>query len=253
MEIKGTAAVVAGGGSGLGAATARRLVRGGAKVTLLDLDAEKAAQTAAEIGADFLSCDVTSETSVTQALAAAAAKNGVARIVVNTAGIAPTSRIVGKSGAHNLEQFAKVISVNLIGTFNVMRLAAQAMSQTEADHDGERGVIINTASVAAFEGQIGQAAYAASKAGVAGLTLPAARDLAALGIRVMTISPGLFLTPMLLALPPDVQRGLGASIPFPNRLGDPDEYAALAEHICLNRMLNGETIRLDGGLRMAPK
>lgn len=252
MDIAGTAAIVTGGASGLGAATATALARAGAKVAIFDLDQEKASATAASIGALAFACDVTSEQSVIDALAAAAATHGAARIVANCAGIAPAARILGKSGAHDLAKFAQVVTVNLIGTFNVLRLAAQGMSALDPGADGERGVIVNTASAAAFDGQIGQAAYAASKAGIAGLTLPAARDLARHGIRVVTIAPGLFRTPMLLGLPAETQASLGASVPFPARLGDPAEFAALVLHICENRMLNGEVIRLDGALRMGP-
>ena len=253
MDIAGTAAIVAGGASGLGAATAAGLARAGAKVAILDLDGDKAAATAASIGACAVACDVTSEQSMRAGLAEAAAKNGAARIVVNCAGIAPAARILGKSGPHDLAMFTKVVTVNLIGTFNVLRLAAQAMDTLDPRADGERGVIVNTASIAAFEGQIGQAAYAASKAGIAGLTLPVARDLARHGIRVVTIAPGLFRTPMLLDLPAETQASLGASVPFPARLGDPTEFADLVMHICQNRMINGEVIRLDGALRLAPQ
>ncbi len=253
MKFADTAAVVTGAGSGLGAATARLLASKGAKVSLFDIDQAKAEIVAKEIGGRAIRCDVTSGESVLAALAEAAAAHGVARIAVNCAGIAPAGRTVGRDGPLALDAFSKVIGVNLIGTFNVLRLAADAMSRLDPLEDGERGIIINTASIAAYEGQIGQVAYAASKAGVVGLTLPAARDLSRLGIRVVTIAPGLFLTPMLLGLPEETQTSLGASVPFPARLGKPEEYAALAAHICENRMINGEVIRLDGALRMAPK
>ncbi|WP_119681237.1 3-hydroxyacyl-CoA dehydrogenase [Indioceanicola profundi] len=254
MNVQGMAALVTGGGSGLGAATARRLAASGAKVALLDVNLEAAEQVAQEIGGIAIRTDVSSADSVTAALEQARAKHGAARIAVNCAGIAPPAKILGKNGPHELELFAKVIQVNLIGTFNVLRLAAADMAGLDPlDADGERGVIINTASVAAFEGQIGQAAYGASKGGVHALTLPAARELARSGIRVMTIAPGIFFTPMMLGLPQEAQDSLGKSVPFPSRLGRPEEYAALALHICENTMLNGETIRLDGALRMGPK
>ncbi|WP_029012996.1 SDR family NAD(P)-dependent oxidoreductase [Niveispirillum irakense] len=254
MEIKGVSALVAGGGSGLGAATARALAAGGAKVALLDVNKEAAAAVAAEIGGLALSCDVTSATSALDAIEAAADAFGPARIAVNCAGIAPPAKILGRDGPHDLDLFRKVIEVNLIGTFNIMRLAAAGMAGLEpVTADGERGVIINTASVAAFDGQIGQAAYGASKGAVHALTLPAARELARSGIRVCTIAPGIFLTPMMLGLPQDAQDSLGKQVPFPSRLGKPEEYAALALHIIANSMLNGETIRLDGAIRMAPR
>jgi NAD(P)-dependent dehydrogenase (short-subunit alcohol dehydrogenase family) len=253
MEIQGAAAIVTGGASGLGLATAERLAAAGARVALLDLDGARAAAAAGRLGGLGLACDVADAASAERAVAAAREAQGAARILVNCAGIAPPARIVGRGGPMPLAEFAKVVAVNLIGTFNLLRLAAAAMTALEPDQGGERGVIVNTASVAAFEGQIGQAAYAASKGGVAALTLPAARELARHGIRVVTIAPGIFATPMLMGLPETVQQSLGASVPFPRRLGQPAEYAALALHILANPMLNGEVIRLDGALRMAPQ
>ncbi|MFV3073466.1 SDR family NAD(P)-dependent oxidoreductase [Niveispirillum fermenti] len=254
MDIKGVSAIVSGGGSGLGAATARALAAGGARVALLDVNLEAAQAVAQEVGGVAIRCDVTSADSASAAIAQAAAAHGPARIAVNCAGIAPPAKILGKNGPHDLELFRKVIEVNLIGTFNILRLAADGMAGLEpVTADGERGVIINTASVAAFEGQIGQAAYGASKGGVHALTMPAARELARSGIRVVTIAPGIFMTPMLLGLPQDAQDSLGKQVPFPSRLGRPEEYAALAMHIVANSMINGETIRLDGAIRMAPK
>lgn len=254
MDIKGVSAIISGGGSGLGAATARALAAGGAKVALLDVNLDAANAVAAEIGGIAVKCDVTSADSAQTAIAAAAAAHGPARIAVNCAGIAPPAKIVGRDGPHDLDLFRKVIEVNLIGTFNVLRLAAAGMQGLEpVTADGERGVIINTASVAAFDGQIGQAAYGASKGGVHALTLPAARELARSGIRVVTIAPGIFLTPMMLGLPQEAQDSLGKQVPFPSRLGKPEEYASLALHIIANSMINGETIRLDGAIRMAPK
>jgi NAD(P)-dependent dehydrogenase (short-subunit alcohol dehydrogenase family) len=245
-------ALITGGASGLGAATARALAARGAKVALLDVNLDAATALAAELGGIGLKCDVTSEDSVTAALAAAEAAHGPARILVNCAGIGNAARTVSKKGPFPLDLFNRVIQVNLVGTFNMIRLAAARMVELEIMGE-ERGVIINTASVAAFEGQIGQAAYSASKAGVAGMTLPVARDLAQYAVRVMTIAPGLFLTPMLQGLPEESQRSLGAQVPFPARLGHPTEYAKLAVHIVENAMLNGETIRLDGAIRMAPR
>ena len=253
MQLAGMAAVVTGGGSGLGAATAAALAAGGAKVAVLDINAEAARTVAARIGGIAAACDVGDSDSATAALAAATAAHGAARILVNCAGIATPGRIVSREGPLPLAAFERVIRVNLIGTFNLLRLATAAMQTLEPLEDGERGVVINTASVAAFDGQIGQPAYAASKAGVAGLTLPAAREMARFGIRVVTIAPGLFETPMMAGLPAEAQASLAVSVPYPPRLGHPDEYAALALHIIANRMLNGETIRLDGALRMAPK
>lgn len=254
MDIKGVSAIISGGGSGLGAATARALAAGGAKVALLDVNLDAANAVAAEIGGIAVKCDVTSGDSAQAAVAAAAAAHGPARIAVNCAGIAPPAKIVGREGPHDLDLFRKVIEVNLIGTFNMLRLAAAGMQGLDpVTTDGERGVIINTASVAAFDGQIGQAAYGASKGGVHALTLPAARELARSGIRVVTIAPGIFLTPMMLGLPQEAQDSLGKQVPFPSRLGKPEEYASLALHIIANSMINGETIRLDGAIRMAPK
>jgi len=245
-------ALITGGASGLGASTARALAARGAKVALLDVYLDAAQTLAAELGGVGIKCDVTSGESAEAAIAAAAAAHGPARILVNCAGIGTAARTVSKKGPFPLDVFSRVIQVNLIGTFNMIRLAATAMSELNVLGE-ERGVIINTASVAAYEGQIGQAAYSASKGGVVGMTLPIARDLAQFGIRVMTIAPGLFLTPMLQGLPEDAQRSLGAQVPFPSRLGNPTEYAALAAHIVENPMLNGETIRLDGAIRMAPR
>lgn len=253
MDIKGSAALVTGGASGLGLATAKRLLECEAKVTLLDLPGEALDQAANSIGCQALPCDVTDAKQAEDAITAASKANGPARLLVNCAGIAPPGRIVGRDGPLPLAAFEQVIKVNLIGSFNLMRLAAAGMAEMEANDGGERGVIVNTASVAAFDGQIGQAAYAASKGGVASLTLPAARELARFGIRVVTIAPGIFETAMLKGLPDDVQRSLGESVPFPPRLGRPSEYADLVQAIIENPMLNGETIRLDGALRMAPR
>jgi NAD(P)-dependent dehydrogenase (short-subunit alcohol dehydrogenase family) len=253
MQIQGQAAIVTGGASGLGLATAEMLAAGGARVALLDLDADRVAAAAGRLGGLGAPCDVADAASAELAVNAARDAHGPARILVNCAGIAPPARIVGRSGPMPLADFARVIEVNLIGTFNLLRLAAADMATLEPDAGGERGVIVNTASVAAFEGQIGQAAYAASKGGVAALTLPAARELARHGIRVVTIAPGIFATPMLMGLPENVQQSLAASVPFPRRLGQPAEYAALVEHVIANPMLNGEVIRLDGALRMPPQ
>jgi len=254
MDIKGLSAIVTGGGSGMGAETARHLAKAGAKVAVFDLNKSNAEAVAKEIGGIAFECDVSSETSAKAAIEAAAKANGPARILMNCAGIAPAGRIVGKEGPHDLGFFSKVINVNLIGTFNMLRLAAAAMSTLEPLNDtGERGVIINTASVAAYEGQIGQAAYSASKGGVVGMTLPAARELARFGIRVVTIAPGLIGTPMLLSMPQEVQDSLVATTLFPKRLGKPEEFAKLALHVIDNAMINGETIRLDGAVRLAPK
>ncbi|HNQ07051.1 MAG TPA: 3-hydroxyacyl-CoA dehydrogenase [Tetrasphaera sp.] len=254
MDISGSVALVTGGASGLGLATTRQLLGLGASVVILDLPSSKGAEVAAELGerVAFAPADVTKEADV-QAAVARAAELGTLRVAVNCAGIAPPARTVGRDGSpFPLDLFTAVVMVNLVGTFNVIRLAAAAIA--EADPIGEeRGVIVNTASVAAFEGQIGQAAYAASKGGVVGMTLPIARDLAALKIRVTTIAPGLFKTPMLAGLPQDAQDSLGAQVPHPARLGDASEYAALVGHIIANPMLNGETIRLDGAIRMAPR
>lgn len=252
MDINGISAIVTGGGSGLGEATARALAARGAKVTIADVQEDKARQVAADIGGIAVRADVTSEADIRAALEAGAKAHGVVRVAVNCAGIGPAARVVSRKGVHSLEQFQKVININLLGTFNVIRLLAEGL--VEADPVGEeRGVVINTASVAAFDGQIGQAAYAASKGGVVGMTLPIARDLAQYGIRVCTIAPGLFLTPMLLGLPEEAQKSLGDQVPFPSRLGNPSEYAKLAVQIVENPMLNGETIRLDGAIRMAPR
>ncbi|GJE01365.1 SDR family NAD(P)-dependent oxidoreductase [Methylobacterium isbiliense] len=253
MQVQGVAAIVTGGGSGLGAATGRALAVAGAKVALLDLNQEAAAAVADEIGGLALACDVADAASAEAAVARATEAHGPARILVNCAGIAPAARIVGRNGPASLDAFATVIRVNLIGSFNLMRLVAAGAQALDPLAGGERGVIVSTASVAAYEGQIGQAAYAASKAGVVGLTLPAAREFAAVGIRVCAIAPGIFETPMLRGLPQEVQDSLGAAVPFPSRLGRPEEYAALVMAIVGNPMLNGEVIRLDGALRMQPK
>ena len=254
MQIEGKAFIVTGGASGLGEGTARMLVREGGKVVIADLQVEKGQALAAELGAaaTFVRCDVSQEA---DGRAAVAAAQGLGKLMglVNCAGIAPAVKTVGKDGAHSLDTFTKVITVNLIGSFNMIRLAAEAMCRNEPEATGERGVLINTASVAAFDGQIGQAAYAASKAGVVGMTLPIARDLARNGIRVMTIAPGIFGTPMLFSMPQEVQDALAASVPFPSRLGKPEDYAKLVQQIVTNDMLNGEVIRLDGAIRMAPK
>jgi NAD(P)-dependent dehydrogenase (short-subunit alcohol dehydrogenase family) len=253
MQLNGMAAIVTGGGSGLGAATAARLAKAGCRVAAVDINEAAAQATAARIGGVGIKCDVADAASAEAAFAAARAAHGPARILVNCAGIGNAGRIVGREGPLNLDAFERVIRVNLIGTFNMLRLAAAEMSENDPLEENERGVIVNTASIAAFDGQVGQAAYAASKGGVASLTLPAARELARAGVRVMTIAPGLFHTPMVAQLPPEIQASLGASIPYPPRLGMPEEYAALVEHIVTNRFLNGETIRLDGALRMAPR
>jgi len=255
MQVGGRSFLVTGGASGLGAATTRRLAAAGGKVVISDINAEQGAQLAAELrsNAIFVATDVTDGAQVGKAVAAAREKFGALHGAISCAGIAPGERILGKSGPHSLDSFRRAVEINLIGTFNLLRLAAQAMERNAPDAEGERGVIINTASVAAFDGQIGQAAYSASKAGVAGLTLPAARELARFGIRVMTIAPGVFETPMVAAFPPELKQSLAAQVPFPPRLGRPEEYAALVEHIILNTMLNGEVIRLDGALRMPAK
>lgn len=253
MKLENLTAIVTGGASGLGAETARQLAASGAKVALLDLNMELAQSVAKEIGGIPIQCDVSDASSAEKAVAQAKESFGTARILVNCAGIGVPGRIVSRHGPMPLEAFAKVININLIGSFNLMRLAAAEMMQADPLEDGERGVIISTASVAAYEGQIGQAAYASSKGGIVSLTLPAAREFARFGIRVNTIAPGLFHTPLLANLPEDVQQSLAASIPFPQRLGLPDEFAKLALHIVENRFLNGEVIRLDGALRMAPR
>ncbi len=258
MKIDGQAALVTGGASGLGAATARELARRGAKVAVLDRNAEGARAVAAEIGGLGLGCDITSADSVAAALAAAEAAHGPARLLMNVAGIGTARRIVGRDGTPApLDEFERVVRVNLVGTYNVTRLAAARMVALEPldepTNSGERGVIVNTASVAAFDGQVGQEAYAASKGGVVSMTLPLARDLAPFGVRVCTIAPGLFLTPLMAELPEAVQASLAASIPFPKRLGRPEEFAQLAAAIVENAALNGEVIRLDGALRLPPR
>lgn len=253
MELKDQAAIVTGGSSGLGAATARALAAAGVKVAVLDINRQAADAVAKEIGGVAAPCDVADSAGAAAAVRAANDAHGIARILVNCAGIGPAKRIVGRDGLMPLEDYERVIRVNLIGTFNMMRLAAAAMQTLPPLSDGDRGVIISTASVAAFDGQIGQSAYASSKGGVAALTLPAAREFAQFGIRVMAIAPGIFGTPMLKALPQEAQDSLGASVPFPKRLGEPREFAALVLHIVRNGYLNGEVIRLDGALRMAPR
>ena len=252
MEIRDQVFIVTGGASGLGAGTARTLAEAGGKVVIADLNEAAGTALAQELGGRFVRCDVTSEADG-QAVVEAATSLGTLRGLVNCAGIATASRTVGKTGPHPLDQFARVININLIGTFNMIRLAAAAMQQQDANAQGERGVIVNTASVAAYDGQIGQAAYAASKSGVVGMTLPLAREFAKTGIRVLTIAPGLFETPMMSALPEAAREALGAITPFPSRLGKPHEFAELACHILTNTMLNGESIRLDGAVRLPPK
>jgi 3-hydroxyacyl-CoA dehydrogenase / 3-hydroxy-2-methylbutyryl-CoA dehydrogenase len=255
VRIEGSSALVAGGASGLGAATARRLYEGGASVVIADLNAERGEALAVKLGdrATFVQADVTDEDSVKAAVESAAGADGGLRISVCCAGIGWAQRTTGKQGPHDLEVFSNVIKVNLIGTFNVLRLAATAMNENDPDPGGERGVCVNTSSDAAFEGQIGQVAYSASKGGIVGMTLPAARDLASRGIRVATIAPGLFDTPLLGALPEDQRAALGKQAPFPPRLGTPEEYAQLVEQVVENPMLNGATLRLDGALRMPPR
>jgi len=254
MQFKDAVVIVTGGASGLGGATADAVVAAGGKVVIADVNEATAAEKLKALGgaATFVKCDVTSEADG-QAAVDAAAKMGVLRGLVNCAGIGRAAKTVGKEGPASLADFTRVVNVNLIGTFNMIRLAAAAMVKNAPNDAGERGVIVNTASVAAFEGQIGQAAYSASKGGVVGMTLPIARDLSRDGVRVVTIAPGLFLTPMLLGLPKEAQQSLGAQVPFPSRLGDPTEYAMLVQQIFANPMLNGETIRLDGAIRMAPR
>lgn len=253
MEIKGVAAIVTGGASGLGGATAERLAKAGAKVTIFDMNAELGKKKAAEIGAHFVAVNVTDEAAVEAGLAEAEGVNGKARILVSCAGIGPPGKVIGRDGkAMPLAEFSKIITINLLGSFNVLSKFAARIHDAELVND-ERGVIINTASVAAYEGQIGQPAYAASKAGVVGMTLPIAREFARYGIRVMTIAPGLFLTPLLESLPQEAQDSLGKQVPFPSRLGKPNEFALMVESIVTNPMLNGETIRLDGAIRMSPK
>ncbi len=253
MDIRGHAALVTGGGSGLGAATARMLAEAGARVAILDVNAKAAGEVAADINGLSLHCDVADAASTEAAIAKAAADHGPARILINCAGIGTAKRIVGREGPMPLPDFERIIRVNLIGTFNAMRIAAAAMQPLDPLTDGERGVIVCTASVAAFEGQIGQAAYAASKGGVVSLLLPAAREFAQFGVRVNAIAPGIFLTPMLLGLTPQAQESLAASLPFPKKLGDPSQFAALARQMIENRYLNGEVVRLDAALRMSPR
>ena len=253
MQISGQSALVAGGGSGIGAAVAKHLAGLGARVAVLDVNPDGAKATAADIGGLALACDIASAQSAEQAIAQARNAHGPARILVNCAGILSPGRILGKDGPLSLDIFRRVVEVNLIGAFNLLRLAAADMAKLAPLADGERGVVINTASIAAYEGQIGQIAYATSKAGMAGMTLPAARDLARHGIRVLSVAPGLVATPMLTNLPQDMQDALAQSIPFPQRLADPTEVARLVQHMIENVMLNGEVVRLDGALRMAPK
>jgi NAD(P)-dependent dehydrogenase (short-subunit alcohol dehydrogenase family) len=252
MDIQGKVFVVTGGASGLGEGTARMLAEHGGKVVVADLQADKGQAVASEIGGAFVRCDVSQEADA-QAVVAKATSLGKLAGLVNCAGIAPACKTVGKEGAHPLALFAKVVSVNLGGTFNMIRLAAEAMARNDPEPTGERGVLVSTASVAAYDGQIGQAAYAASKGGVVAMTLPIARDLARNGIRHMTIAPGIFGTPMLFAMPQEVQDALAASVPFPSRLGTPADYARLVQHIIVNDMLNGEVIRLDGAIRLPPR
>jgi NAD(P)-dependent dehydrogenase (short-subunit alcohol dehydrogenase family) len=253
MQLHGQAALVTGGGSGLGAATARALAARGARVALLDVNAAAAQDVAQEIGGLALGCDITDAAATGAAVAQARAEHGPARVLVNCAGVAPAQKVLGRDGTMPLDAFRRAVEINLIGTFNTLRLMAEHCAPLDPLEGGERGVIVNTASVAGYEGQIGQTAYAASKAGVIGLTLPAAREFAPLGIRVCTIAPGLFETPMLRGLPQAAQESLGRSVPFPSRLGLPGEYAALVLAIIANPMLNGETIRLDGAIRLAPR
>jgi NAD(P)-dependent dehydrogenase (short-subunit alcohol dehydrogenase family) len=254
MDVKGLAAIVTGGASGLGGATASALAAAGARVAIFDMNAELGAKKASDIDGVFVKCNVADAAEGEAALKTVVEKLGLPRVLVNCAGIGTAGRTVSKTGPLDLSMFARTIQVNLIGTFNMIRLFAAEASKAEPQPStGERGVIVNTASVAAFDGQIGQAAYAASKGGVVGMTLPIARDLSSVGIRVMTIAPGLFKTPMMMGLPEEAQRSLGAQVPFPSRLGDPGEYAQLAMAIVANPMLNGETIRLDGAIRMAPR
>ena len=252
MEIQGKVFIVTGGASGLGEGTARMLAAAGGKVVIADMQAEKGQAVAQAIGGVFVRCDVTSEADGQSVIAQATAL-GKLMGLVNCAGVAPAEKIVGKNGAHSLANFSKTISINLIGSFNMMRLAAEAMGKNEPESTGERGVLISTASVAAYDGQIGQAAYAASKGGIVGMTLPIARDLARSGIRNMTIAPGIVGTPMLFGMHQEVQDALAAGVPFPSRLGKPEDFAKLVRHIFENDMLNGEVIRLDGAIRLAPK
>lgn len=254
MQIKDNVFVVTGGASGLGAATARMIVDGGGKVVLVDVNQQAGTALETELGshARFVQTDVTSDESARNAFAVAQSM-GQIRGLVNCAGVAPAEKVVGKEGAHKLDSFARTININLVGSFNMIRLAAEIMSASTPDDTGERGVIVSTASVAAFDGQLGQAAYAASKGGVVAMTLPIARELARAGIRVMTIAPGIMETPMLMGMPPEVQEALGKMVPFPSRMGKPSEYAALVQHIFANQYLNGEVIRMDGAIRMAAK
>jgi NAD(P)-dependent dehydrogenase (short-subunit alcohol dehydrogenase family) len=253
MKLEGQVAAITGGASGLGAGTAKEFIAAGAKVALLDVQEERGKELAAELGVKFFKCDVTSEADVKSALAAVSSELGVPRILVNCAGTGIAVKTTSRGEAHPIDQFNRIININLIGTFNCIRLAATAMVDLEPLEHGERGVIINTASVAAFDGQIGQAAYSASKGGIVGMTLPIARDLADKGIRVCTIAPGIFETPLLGTLPEDVRQSLAHSVPFPKKLGAPAEFAQLSRQIVENVMLNGETIRLDGAIRMAPR
>jgi len=253
MDVRGHAAIVTGGASGLGAETARALAKAGAKVAVLDINLEGAMKMAKEIGGVAVACNVTDAASAEAAVAKAREAHGPARVLVNCAGVGTAKRIVGREAPMPLEDFSRVININLIGTFNMMRLAAFDMAKLPPLADDERGVIISSASVAAYEGQIGQAAYAASKGGIVALTLPAARELAQFGVRVLAIAPGVFLTPLMDGLPPEAQKSLAASIPFPKRLGRPDEYAALVMHMISNVHLNGEVVRIDGALRLAPR
>jgi NAD(P)-dependent dehydrogenase (short-subunit alcohol dehydrogenase family) len=253
MDIRGHAALVTGGASGLGEATARMLAAAGAKVAILDVNTKAAAEVAIDINGIAIDCDVADSAATEAAIAKASADHGPARILINCAGIGPAKRIVGKDGPMPLADYERVIRINLIGTFNAMRLAATAMQTLEPLQDGERGVIICTASVAAYEGQIGQAAYASSKGGVVSLVLPAAREFAQFGVRVNAIAPGIFLTPMLLGLTPQAQESLAASLPFPKKLGDSSQFAALAHHLIENRYINGTVVRIDAALRMAPR
>ncbi|MBI1396124.1 MAG: SDR family NAD(P)-dependent oxidoreductase [Betaproteobacteria bacterium] len=255
MEISGSVFIVTGGSSGLGRATVEMIVANGGRAVIADVNRDLGESLARELGANavFSACDVTSEEQATQTVARAVSAFGSLQGLVNCAGVGVPGKVLGKEGPLPLDKFAKIVSINLIGTFNMIRLAADRMAKGEPNAAGERGVIVNTASVAAFDGQIGQPAYSASKAGVVGMTLPLARELARHGIRVVTIAPGLFETPMMAGLPDEAQKSLAQQVPFPSRLGRPAEFAALAEHICRNEMLNGETIRLDGAIRMAPK
>jgi len=253
MNLSGTSAIITGGASGLGAATAERLSAEGVKVALWDLNEEKGEALASKLGGIFCKTDVTDDASVSGSLEKSVSAHSVPSVLVNCAGIAIGEKTIGKNGAHRLESFSKVIQINLIGTFNCIRLVAAEMEKNEPQDDGERGVIINTASVAAFDGQIGQAAYSASKSGVVGMTLPIARDLMSVGIRCNTIAPGIFWTPMMAGMDQKVQDALAAMVPFPKRLGKPEEYAALATEMCKNSYMNGETIRLDGAIRMQPR